>query len=1161
MNTIRKAMSIGLIMCSLSPATVAMAHPSGLAEVELTQGRQTVKEALDYVKTRLGYSIWYNVNNVNLQKTVSVSYKGRSISSIMTDILSGQGLTFHIKGKTIVIEKATTATQRSARKVTGRVMETGSGEPLVGVTVRVKNKDVIAITDVNGNFEIAAEEGDELRFSYLLYDTVTRKVGKGSVVNVGLEPNSVDLSDVVVTGYQTMKKYNMTGAVSTISKEDIEMRSANTLESILEGAVPGLTVYDGEYRIRGGASLNAGNSPLIIVDNFEVEQLPANMDQVETITVLKDAAATAIWGSRAANGVIVITTKRGQQSAPKVSYSGNFKVSSKPDYADLHRASSADLVAYDRDAFMNGYYFTGYFDYSTSGYNLAQEVLRDYLTDDVSTLDPALISEMDGRLNKLAAQSNKKQIEDLFLRHAFKQNHLVSVSGGGDRVSYFLSGSFTGSNSSYKQGDQNRQFELNSRISYKILDNLTLRNNTYASFINNDNGYTSLASDIYSLYPYQMITDGAGNKVYDYSHFNHAFSDDMVSNYGYSHEGKNLLEEVQLANNKTKGTDFKVGLGLDWRILNGLTASADYQYERYQSSTKEVTSKNSYYGRYQINYMAAPDDSGELVYGLPQGDILDHAQTDTEAWVAKFGATLNRNFGANGEHYVNAVAGFEMRARHSWTETYRKHGYDDQTLSWKPYDQNTLSDDGVQWIDGYNHYYDATDYDKFSDVENKELSYFLSGIYTYDNRYTASASLRFDESNLFGASHKYRRNPIYAFGASWNVKNEKFFHFEPVTTLLLRASFGLTGNFDRSGSTSPVMIGRKYYLSSVGDYVVRISTPPNAKLRWERNRSINLSLDFGLWNRVNGTVTYYNNFCYDLLGRTLVDPTNGYTSATINAADMRNHGWELELSGDVVKTKDWNWNLRWVFSYNKNKVTKNKTNDGEVKLTRVTGLTNFVEGYAREAVWSYRWAGLDENGEPRIYKKDGTIVYGPDELTAEDIEYSGTYQPKYNGSFNSSLRWRRLTLNMLFTYNFGHVFRAEYPGMSPYETSPTLSDKIAQRWMKPGDEETTDIACLPTMMNLWANTNYRTYVCKYSSNSIRKGDMIRLREILLNYELPQTLLRSTFVKRLSLTCQLNNVWLWTANKEGYDPEALDPLTGSLSLPQPFSFTFGVKIDF
>lgn len=1164
MRNYRKNAKRSGIACLMLSTLLTCHAPQAFATTSEPVKEQTVSAALNYVKSKWGYSIWYNVSDVNLNRKVSVDYaKGKSINSILNEILAGQNLVCQIKGKAIVIKKKENANgnaKATAQTIIGKVTETGSNEPIVGCIIKVKGKKNMAITDINGNYSINAAPGDELVFSCLQYDSVTKKVSHSSVVNINMTNTSIDLGDVVVTGYQTMKKFNMTGAVNVISKEQIDLRSTNSLESVLEGAVPGLTVYNDEYRIRGGASLNAGNSPLFIVDNFEVEQMPTNMDQIETITVLKDAAATAIWGSRAANGVIIVTTKKGKQEAPRISYSGNFRVNAKPDYDDLHRASSADIVNYDRDAFMGGYYYPGFFDYGTNGYSLSQEILKDYLADDVSTIPATTLAEMNSRLDALAQRSNKKQIEDNLLRNAFKQNHMVSISGGGERVNYFLSGSYTGSNSSYKQGDQNNLFEINSRISYKLLDNLTLRTNIYSAFANNKNGYTSLSSDIYNMYPFQMLLDESGNRIYDYSSFNHAFSDSMVKDYGYYSQGKNLLEEVDLANNKTKTNDYKVAFGLDYRVWDGITLSADYQYEKYQSTINQVRSKKSYYGRNQINYMAVPNDNGGLTYNLPNGDIYDHSQSNADAWVMKLGATLNKNFGANGEHYVNAVAGFEMRSRHSYSDKYRKLGYDGQTLSWQPIDQVALKD-GVTWWNGDTHRYYADNYDGFGDVENKELSYFLSATYTYDNRYTGSASLRFDESNLFGVSHKYRRNPIYAFGASWNIKNEKFFHFDPITTLLLRASFGLTGNFDRSGATTPVMVGRKTYLPAINDYVVRLTTPPNPKLRWERNRSVNLSLDFGVWNRINGTLTYYNNYCYDLLGNTLVDPTNGYESATINAADMRNHGWELELSGDVIKTKDFDWNLRWIFSYNKNKITKNNTQESSPEINRVTGTTKFIEGYAREAVWSYRWAGLDENGEPMVYKKNGEKTYDISELGAEDLVYSGTYQPKYNGSLTSSMRYKNFTLNLMFTYNFGHVFRAEYPSMNPYETSPDLSDKIANRWMKSGDEAYTDIACLPTMENLWAHTYYRNYPIQYSSNSIRKGDMIRLREILLNYEFPKSLLRGTFVKRLSLTAQMNNVWLWTANKEGYDPEALDPLTGSLTLPAPFSFTAGVKIEF
>lgn len=421
--------------------------------------------------------------------------------------------------------------------------------------------------------------------------------------------------------------------------------------------------------------------------------------------------------------------------------------------------------------------------------------------------------------------------------------------------------------------------------------------------------------------------------------------------------------------------------------------------------------------------------------------------------------------------------------------------------------------------------------------------------------------MRIDESNLFGASDKYRRNPIWSVGANWNVKNEKFFNVDFISALMLRASLGMTGNFDRSGSTTPVMVGRKTYLPAIGDYVVRLTTPPNPKLRWERNHSTNISIDLGLFDRINATLTYYNNASSDLLGQTTLDPTVGYASARINAADMTNKGVELQLGADIIKQRNFGWNINWIFAHNSNKITSNKINESTPYLNRVTGTTEFVEGYAREALWSYRWAGLDSNGEPMVYDKDGNKTYDVAILDADDLEYSGTYQPKYNGSFSTALRYKNLHASFLFTYNFGHVFRAEYPSMDAYATSPSLTDKIADRWREPGDENKTDIACLPTMVANWANTQYRSYAVMYSSNSIRSGNMIRLREILLNYDFPQSWLKRTPLRRLSLTAQFNNIWLWTKNKEGFDPEAVNPRNGTMSFSMPFSFTAGLKVDF
>ena len=1044
--------------------------------------------------------------------------------------------------------------------IKGKVIDKDNGSTLIGCTVQVKGKKVAAITNENGEYEIKASPNDILIFSYLGYKDSEVKAGSKDAKYILMNVDAYLFEDVVVTGYQKLKKFNVTGSVNTINNEKIAIRSSVGLKGILEGTVPGLTVYNNEFKIRGGASMNAGNTPLFIVDDFEVQELPENMDDVASITILKDAAATAIWGSRASNGVIVITTKKGKADNFKISYANNFKISAKADYDDLHRASSAQIVDFDRETFMGGYpQMMGGFGYEGYGYSLSQEILNDYMWDD--PLSDERLQEMNGRMDLLAKQSNKKQIEDLLLRKAFQQQHHLSISGGSGKVNYYLSGSFIGGNSGYV-GDNFKSVNINSRNTYNILPFLKLRADLSATFDKTNNGYSSIADDIYSLYPFQMIVDENGNRVNDYTQFS-KMDAERLEDKGFLNFGNNILNELDCANNVSKKVDYKARFGMDFRIIDGLNVTADYQYEKYNLTNKDIKSIQGNYARNLINTHTVITDKG-LEYRIPKGDILDRSETNVESWIMKLGATLNKTFGTNNEHYVNAVAGFEMRNRHRTTNKWRKLGYSEQLQSWGAIDAVDLATNGTTpaWT-SYPYTYDSSYYDRFGDAVNREVSYYLSGVYTYDNRYTASASVRIDESNLFGVDDKYRRNPIWAFGLNWNIKNEKFFKCDAVSALMLRTSLGLTGNFDRSGSTTPVMIGRFINSSRVdGGGYMRITTPPNPLLRWERTKSYNVSADFGLFDRINTTLTYYNNKSYDLLGEKQLDPTVGYESQRINAADMKNHGVEIELNADLIRTRDFTWNINWVYGYNKNKITKNEINDSDPVINRTRGISQFVEGYAREGLWSYRWAGLNEQGMPQVYKADGSTTTNPSDVEEADLEFSGTYQPKHSGSFSTGFRYKGLQTNFLFTYNFGHVFRVEYPDMNPFASNPNMNEMIDQRWRQPGDENKTDIpGILPDVNSFWDYYDGLDSFTKYSSNSIRKGDMIRLREILVNYELPKAWLVRTPISRLSLTAQLNNIWLWTSNSEGYDPEFVSPVSGTFSLTEPMSFTFGIKADF
>jgi len=1150
-----KRVMMALVLGCFITCTVWAQH----AQVSMELKNVTVKEALEVLKKQTGYSVWFNSGEVALGKQVSVRAKDKSVEQVLEQILKGQDLSYTVNDERKhihIIQKP----KAGPTTVKGKVLDRKDNQPLIGCTISIKGKKTATITDLDGNYQITVEPGDVLLFSYVGYEPEEVPAASNKTALVYMSDDNVLLQDVVVTGYQTLKKYNVTGAVSTLDNEKISLRSSVGLEGILEGAIPGLTVYNKEYRIRGGASLNSGNKPLFIVDDFEVEELPDNMDVVENITVLKDAAATAIWGSRAANGVIVITTKKGRKDDFQVSYSNNFRISAKPDFDDLNRVTSEQLVDYDREVALKGYYDMMGFGYQGKGYSLSQEIIEEYLPGFGNTMSPENIAKMDARLNVLKQQSNRKQIEDYLLRNSFKQEHLVSLSGGKDKIKYYLSGSFVGGHSEY-EGDEQKSFNVNSRTSYDVNKILTLRADLSATFEKNNNGYSGLQSDIYNLFPFQMLTDEQGTRVYNYDVISRAVSNEYKEK-GFYEAGSNILEELDLANNFTHNTDYKVRLGADFRVWKGLNVSADYQYEKYVSNTKNIQSGKSGEVRRLVNDYTE-EVSGGLKYNIPKGDILDHSRRDVDSWVFKLGATLNRHFGVNKEHYVNATAGFEMRSRHAFTERYRRLGYNDQLLTSSDINAVDLSSSWHYTPWGSTVRYDTSTYNSFSDILNRERSYYLSGVYTYDDRYTLSASMRIDESNLFGVDDKYRRNPIWAVGANWNVRNEKFFHCDAITALMVRASLGLTGNFDRSGSTAPVMIARFIPNNNIdGGGFMRLQNPPNPLLRWERTRSINTSVDLGLWNRLDLTLTYYRNNSYDLLGNAELDPTVGYKRAVVNSADMTNQGMELELNADIIRTKDFTWNIGFVYSYNRNKVTKNNVQDADPVYNRTHGVTHFVEGYARESLWSYRWAGLNDKGVPQAYKADGTKTTSIDDLEVEDIEYSGTYQPKHNGSFFTGFRYKGLQANFLFVYNYGHVFRVEYPDMNPYESSPTLNKLVGDRWRKPGDEAYTDIPCISSdSMEFLSTQTDVSNLATYSSNSIRCGNMVRLREILLSYELPSAWLKKTPISRLAITAQLNNVWLWTANKEGYDPEAVNPVNGSFSLTQPLSFTAGLKLNF
>jgi TonB-linked SusC/RagA family outer membrane protein len=1102
-----------------------------------------------------GLDFFYSNNEFNAAKKIDVNVSNATLDELMKVILADR-YTYELIDNHLVIKPRSAkdlllSGQVNNQSISGTVRgKDGSGIP--GVVVKAKISKTTAITDLNGRYTIQIHDvNDILEFHYVGFKAQEFSIKGRTNLDILLTEDVAFLSEVVVTGYQSLQRKNTTGSYSALSEKEIEKINNRSLERVLEGAVPGLSVYKdnkglSDLRIRGGSSLRAGTQPLFVIDGFASSILP-DINEISNITVLKDAAAAAIWGSQASNGVIVITTKRGKQGKLQISYSGNVRVANRPDYDELRRADAPTLIDYQKEQFDKGYIISPIFDGSKSGYSQSIGIFNDYDRKDI-TLD-----ERDQRLAALAGLSNKDQINNLLLRPAASQSHFLSFSGGSDKMQYFLSGNYQ-SNLGGAKGNNSDVMTISSRNTYKLTNFLDLRTDLAANYSSGKSGYTDMQGNIRKLLPYQMLQDAQGNFVYDYINFNKT-ENDRLKGLGYLDNGFNLLEENQNAKNTSKGWGLKTRVGADWKIINGLTMTNDFLYERTTTTLRNLYGEKGYDTRILVNRLTSTDAANKLVFNIPKGDILD-LNTSTYNNYA-FRNQLNYINTFNKKHYVNVIAGFDLRKAVTETNKIRRLGYNDDLLSFQNIDAKALSAAGIIWWDGSRQTYNPSSYEGFSGFnDNREYSYYATMSYTYDDRYTFSGSYRTDYSNLFGADPKFKRTPLWSFGGQWNISNEQFFHSDLISNLDVRATYGLTGNFDRSSSTTTFLVASRFFNAIANDYVARLSTPPNPKLRWERSQTFNLGADIGLLSgRFSVALDYYRKFSYDLLGSQDLDPTVGLTSATINAADMLNHGVELSLKAGIISTKDFSWTSNLNLGYNKNKVTSNKITDSDPAINRPNNTVPYLEGYPRESVWSYKWAGLDNTGRPQVYDANGNKIYI---ANAGSLVFNGTARPKLSGGWSNTFRYKGFEAMAFLVFNYGHVVRREMPNMYGYDWSGAYNNQIAQRWRKPGDEFITDIPAIADMVNL---SDSYSRAATLSSNSIINASFVRLREVQLGYSFKPDFLKATPFKSIRAVVQMNNLYLFKKNKYGIDPEAVTTSSGAAYvLPEPLTTTIGLNFS-
>jgi TonB-linked SusC/RagA family outer membrane protein len=1161
MEKVRK-MRMGVLILLLLCSMTVMAQGK---RVTLKASGLPLKEAIYQVERQSGYyKMNFNVDAVDDYK-VTAQIQDATAPDAINQLLKGLPFYAKTEGQYIYIRKTS---QNGTFTAQGRLTD-ASGEPLSGAVVKVVGTDKATVADADGNYKIeGVHEGDVLQYSYIGMKDYQHKASR-KPVSIILENDEHTLDDVVVTGYQTLKREEATGSFQKITSKEMDKRYTGDIQTNLEGRVPGLIQYNNgvtdQLSIRGVSSLSASTTPLVVVNGLPIEGSinDINPNDVESITVLKDAAASAIYGARASNGVIVVVTKKATTEKLQVDFSSDLTIQNKYNYDNMNWMTAAeemelaeynfDYIRNDADAFES---LTNAYNRYPYHYSQMMQLMMEHAKGNISD------EEYESTKAEWAKHDYRKEWQDLMERKKVTQQYNLSLRTKGRYLSSSISANYKADN----QGTPdlyNRTFMANYNGHLDVTKWLDLNFGVYVE----SGRVEDRADDIFEIYSltshhqYETIysSDPANAGVIGEVDTREAT---LQNNTDLKSEAFSLVDEVKQNYSKTRTTLLRPFVHLNVHPIDGLNLSAQFQYEDYYSKEETQYKGDSYTMRHLYNLYTY---KGE--HYLPDGGLLDVSTYDGADYTFRTQATYNKTLAD--VHAFEVLAGFEYR-QHKIRTTYNETvGYDDLT--------QTNSSQITNFYDAYHlentdlgESYTPLSYrigeNTTSDILHRFYSYYFTGNYTYDHRYSVSGSYRVDKADLFGTDPKFRGRPLWSVGLSWNMHNESWLKdVSWIDMLKLRASYGTTGNINSSVSSYLTASIKTEYI--YGGKRAVLNSPPNDELRWEKTQTWNGGIDFSFFHhRLSGSLDVYTKNGSDILSTTDVDPTTGWTSLTINDAKIRNTGVELQLDGTILPARSRSQvgvDASMTFAYNKNEVTNvdHDITSGYEALQSDT----YHKGYPVHSLFSMRYAGLglDENGDQQVYfyKADGTKTTAAtyeDELEPEDVVFSGSLDPKVSMSFTPTITYQGFTLSALFVAYAGHYMRMNadewtiITGMD-YETCPTKS--LLNYWRS--EDKTAYLA------NGYAAYNMRMYDDDpvQMDINVEHADYMKLRSLTLSYAFNDKVLHALHLRGLSLRLQMNNVFTWARNSRSLDPEAVDPYTGENLVKTPKSYVMSLNVNF
>ena len=1029
----------------------------------------------------------------------------------------------------IVVSATLWAAVQQEIRISGTVIS--DGEPLPGVSVQIKGETTGTITDMDGKYSISAPSDAILVYRFVGLKTVEQPVNGRNMINVTLESDSKELDEVMVVAYATAKKYSFTGAASTVKGDEIAKLQVASVSRALEGTVSGVQASaasgqpgtDAEIRIRGIGSINASSAPLYVVDGvpFDGSVNSINPDDIASMTVLKDAATAALYGSRGANGVIIITTKQGQtDSKTTVNVKASFGGSNRA-VRDYDRIGTNDYFQLYWEALRNQYAKdTENYTPATAAAQASKDLVTKLMGDGPNpygTNYPQPVGT-DGKLVDGARPLWDFDWSDAMEQQALRTELNLNVSGGGQKNQYFFSAGYLNDKGIALESGYQR-FNLRSNITSEMTS--WLKGGVNMSFAHSMQNYP-VSSDTKTsnvinagrtmpgFYPiYEVNADGSlktdanGELIPDFGSYRPSGS---TSNW-------NLPATLPLDKSERMKDEFSGRTFLEVTFIPGLKFKTSFNFDL-------------------INYNSLDFTNSLIGPSVTTGGGSSRVNTRTFSWTWNNIVTYDKTIG---EHHFNILAGQEAYS-------YR---YDELSASRTKMALPDMPElvVGSQLTGGSGYR-----------IDYALAGYFTQLLYDYQSKYFFSASYRRDGSSRFAPETRWGN--FWSLGASWRIDRENFMisTSDWLSALTLKASYGAQGN-DNLG-TYYASKGLYAIVSNLGENALfsdRIATP---KLKWETNLNFNVGIDFSLWNnRVSGSFDFFQRRSKDLLYSRPVAPSLGYKSVDENVGALKNTGIELSLNGTLINTQDFIWKLGLNLTHYKNEVTELPLKD-----MPPSGVNKLAVGRSVYDFYTKEWAGVDpENGNPLWYmdildKDDNVVGRGTTSVYKDATDYfvNKSSLPKVYGGFNTSFSYKGVELSAIFAYSVGGYIMNRDITMILHNGSSAgraWSKEILNRWTP--ENRYTDVPALATTTNNWTS---------YSTRFLQNNSYMRLKNLTLSYTLPKQLVSKASLSNVQVFVQSDNLFTIHRN-QGLDPE--QGITGLTYYRYPAmrSFTGGINVTF